>query len=152
MAELRESGAGEPVAMPDPPMSVQEELERIGEQTASILVVAHDKAHETTRLAHEQAERCVADAAANAIAITDEAKAKLRELEAETDTVRRQRERLIADARNIAALLVSLADEADGRFPASPAHVEAAEPVDSAPAAPAPEQRIDDLTVAFPQQ
>ena len=38
-----------------PRPSITEELERIGEQTASILVVAHDQANETTRLAQEQA-------------------------------------------------------------------------------------------------
>jgi hypothetical protein len=114
LAELRESR----VAAAEPPMSVQEELERIGEQTASILVVAHDKAHETTRVAQQQAERCIADATANAGRITDAAERKVRALEAETDAVRRRRERLIADARNVAASLVSLADEADQRFPA----------------------------------
>jgi cell division septum initiation protein DivIVA len=98
------------------PMSIQEELERIGEETASILVVAHDKAHETTRLAQEQAERCISDAAANAVAITEEATRRLQELEAETDGIRRRRERLIADVRNISGSLQSLADEAGRRF------------------------------------
>jgi cell division septum initiation protein DivIVA len=134
LAELRESGPRAPVV--EPPMSIQEELERIGEETASILVVAHDKAHETTRLAQEQAERCISDAAANAVAITDEAKRKLRELEAETETVRRQRERLIVDARNVAASLVALADEADRRFPKQPPEAESAPSAagDTAPA------------------
>ena len=143
LAELRESGPRAPVV--EPPMSIQEELERIGEETASILVVAHDKAHETTRLAQEQAERCISDAAANAVAITDEAERKLRELEAETEAVRRQRERLIADARNVAALLVSLADEADRRFPAE-LHGSGAVPVASG-AAPA----VAEAAVTAPQ-
>jgi DivIVA protein len=117
----------------EPPMSIQEELERIGEETASILVVAHDKAHETTRLAQEQAERCIADAAANAVSITDEAKRKLAELAAETDAVSRRRDRLIADVRNISGSLESLAAEAEHRFadeqpPAQPAPQPAAQP------------------------
>jgi DivIVA protein len=106
------------------PMSIQEELERIGEETASILVVAHDKAHETTQLAQEQAERCVADAAANAVAITEEAERKLAELEAETDGIRRHRERLIADVRNISGSLQSLADDAERRFAEQPTAAE----------------------------
>lgn len=106
------------------PMSIQEELERIGAETASILVVAHDKAHETTRLAQEQADRCIADAAANAVAITEEATRKLQELEAETDGVRRHRERLIADVRNISSSLQSLADDAERRFEPSPPPVQ----------------------------
>jgi cell division septum initiation protein DivIVA len=100
------------------PMSIQEELERIGEETASILVVAHDKAHETTRMAQEQAERCIADAAANAVSITEEATRKLQELEAETDGIRRHRERLITDVRNVSNSLQSLADDAERRFAA----------------------------------
>jgi DivIVA protein len=104
---------------PEPPISVTEELERIGEQTASILVVAHDKAHETTRLAQEQAERCVSDAAANAVAITAQAQERLRELDGETDSVWRERERLLEDIRVVSASLATLADEASERFPAA---------------------------------
>ena len=102
-----------------PMASITDELERIGEQTASILVVAHDQAHETTRLAQEQAERCVADAAANAVQITAEAKAKLRELDAETDAIWRERERLLEDVRVVSAALASLANQASERFPAA---------------------------------
>jgi cell division septum initiation protein DivIVA len=121
------------------PMSIQEELERIGEETASILVVAHDKAHETTRMAQEQAERCISDAAANAVAITEEATRKLHELEAETDGVARHRERLIADVRNISGSLQSLADDAERRFAGvqSPAEPEIAEAEVEAQAEPA---------------
>lgn len=111
LAELR--------AHRETPMTVTEELERIGEQTASILVVAHDKANETTRLAQEQAERCIADAAANAVSITEEAKVRLRELDNETDAVWRERERLLEDVRAVSTALASLADQASDRFPAA---------------------------------
>jgi hypothetical protein len=111
LAELREKH--------EPTMSITEELERIGEQTASILVVAHDQAHETTRLAQEQADRCVADAAANAVAMTAEAKERLRQLDSETDSVWRERERLLDDVRVVSASLTTLADEASERFPAA---------------------------------
>ena len=103
LTELREALAQ--ASRGEAPMSIQEELERIGEETASILVVAHDKAHETTRMAQEQAERCVADAAANAVSITEEAARKLQELEAETEGVAHRRSRLIADVRNISGSL-----------------------------------------------
>lgn len=101
-----------------PSMSITEEIERIGEQTASILVVAHDQAHETTRRAQEQAERCIADAAANAVAMTAEAKERLRELDDETDSVWRERERLLEDTRAVSQRLGTLVDEALARFPA----------------------------------
>jgi hypothetical protein len=120
VAELRAQRRPEP--------TVTEELERIGEQTASILVVAHDQAHETTRRAQEQAERCVADAAANAVAITADAKQRLRELDGETDSVWRERERLLEDVRAVSTALASLADQASERFPAAPEATPAPEP------------------------
>ena len=89
----------------EPLGSITNELERIGEQTASILVVAHDQAHETTRVAQEQAERCVADAAANAVAMREEAKQRLGDLDNETDAIWRERERLLEDVRVVSAAL-----------------------------------------------
>jgi len=103
----------------EPLSSITDELERLGEQTASILVVAHDQAHETTRLAQEQADRCVADAAANAVAMTEQAKHRLRDLDNETDAIWRERERLLEDVRVVSAALANLADQASDRFPAA---------------------------------
>jgi DivIVA protein len=100
-----------------PVVSITEEIERLGEQTASILVVAHDQAHETSRLAQEQADRCIADAASNAVAITEQAKQQLRELDNETDTVWHERRRLIEDVRTTATALFALAEDAIDRFP-----------------------------------
>jgi hypothetical protein len=132
LAQLRDALAQE--SRSEAPMSIQEELERIGEETASILVVAHDKAHETTQMAQEQAERCIADAAANAVAITEEAKRKLAELAAETDGVSHHRDRLIADVRNISGSLQSLADEAERRFADDEPHAETAVEAKAEPA------------------
>jgi cell division septum initiation protein DivIVA len=102
---------------PEPAVSITQEIERLGEQTASILVVAHDQANETTRRAQEQADRCIADAAANAVSITTQAREQLRELDSETDAVWQERHRLIDDARGTAAALIALADNAAERFP-----------------------------------
>ena len=98
-------------------MTITEEIERIGEQTASILVVAHDQAKETTRRAQEQADRCVADAASNAVAMTEQASRRLHELDSETDAVWQERARLLEDARATGGALIALADEAAERFP-----------------------------------
>jgi hypothetical protein len=100
--------------------SVAAEIERIGEQASAILLVAHDKAQETMHQAQEQADRCVADAAANAVAITEEATRRLRQLDSETDSVWRERARLIDDVRHLSSVLASLAQEAGERFPAEP--------------------------------
>ncbi len=101
----------------EPTVSITEEIERLGEQTASILVVAHDQAHETTRMAQEQAERCIADATFNANALTAEAKRRLEEIDTETDVVWQERARLLDDARNVGLALIALAEEALERFP-----------------------------------
>jgi hypothetical protein len=102
-----------------PPLSITEEIERLGEQTASILVVAHDKAHETARKAHAQAAQAVSDAARDAERITTDAERRLRELDEETDAVWRERERLLEDVREVSVTLATLADAACERFPAA---------------------------------
>jgi len=103
-----------------PSAAVSAEIDRIGEQTAAILQTAYAQAAEITRGAHEQADKCVADAAANAVTITEGANRRLGELDRETDSVWQERARLIGDARSVATALMSLADEAAERFPAEP--------------------------------
>jgi vacuolar-type H+-ATPase subunit H len=96
--------------------TVEEEIDRIGQQTASILRTAYEQAHEITRSARQQADKCVADAAANAVGITEDANRRLRELDRETDSVWQERARLIEDARSVATELFSLAENAAERF------------------------------------
>jgi hypothetical protein len=99
--------------------TVSDEIKKIGEQAAAILQTAHQQAAETTRKAREEAEKCLSDAAANALAMNDDAKTKLRTLDSETDSVWRERSRLIDDVRSVATALFSLAEEATDRFPAA---------------------------------
>jgi hypothetical protein len=138
---------------------VEAEIERVGEETSAILRVAHEQAAEITRRARVEAEKCVSDAAANAVAMTEDAKRKLRQLDSETDAVWAERGRLIEDVRNVATALFSLAEDAADRFPedsdrtgtgatvavaqaatAPPSHesVPAQQPSDQAPQAAAP--------------
>ncbi len=109
MADLR--------AQRSPAPAIEEELERLGAETSAVLRVAHEQAAEITRRAQVQADRCVADAAANAVAMTEEAKRNLRQLDTETDAVWSERGRLIEDVRNVATALFSLAEDASDRFP-----------------------------------
>jgi cell division septum initiation protein DivIVA len=96
---------------------VAAEIQRIGEQTSTILLTAHDRARETTRQAQEQADRCLADAAASAIALTKEANRKLHDLESEKLSVWRERARMLEDVESVARALSTLAMEAGERFP-----------------------------------
>jgi DivIVA protein len=96
---------------------VSAEIQRIGEQTSSILLAAHDKARETTRQAQEEADRCLADAASSALAMTEEAGRSLRQLESDKSALANERARLLDDVRTVAAALNSLAGDAAQRFP-----------------------------------
>jgi cell division septum initiation protein DivIVA len=100
-----------------PAPAVEAEIERVGSETSAILRVAHEQAAEITRRARQEAERCVADAATNAVAMTEDAKRRLRELDTETDAVWAERGRLIEDVRSVATALFSLAEDAADRFP-----------------------------------
>ncbi len=113
--ELTELRANTP-----PENQVAEEIQKLGEQTSAILLAAHDKAQETTRQAKEQADRCLSDAAANAIEITKEANRKLHELETEKLSVWRERARLLEDVSNLSKALAQLSAEGTKRFPAEP--------------------------------
>jgi DivIVA domain-containing protein len=104
-------------AQRSPTTAIEAELARVGEETSAILRVAHEQAAEITRRARVEADRCVQDAAANAVAMTEDAKRKLRQLDSETDAVWAERVRLIEDVRNVATSLFSLAEDASDRFP-----------------------------------
>jgi len=110
IAELRGASAS----------AVAAEIERIGEQTAAILRTAHEQAQETTRRGQVQADHVLSAAAANAVAITEDATQQLRQLDSDTDSVWRERGRLIEDVRIIATALLALAEDAAERFPAEP--------------------------------
>jgi cell division septum initiation protein DivIVA len=123
-----------------PENQVAEEIQKLGEQTSAILLAAHDKAQETTRQAKEQADKCLSDAAANAIEMTKEANRKLHELETEKLAVWRERARLLEDVNNLSRALSQLSAEATKRFPAepkvTPLTAAAAETTEAEPATP----------------
>jgi DivIVA protein len=135
-----------------PSSAVEAELERVGAETSAILKVAHEQASEITRRAQIQADRCIADAAANAVSMTEDANRRLRQLDSETDAVWAERIRLIEDVRNVATSLFSLAEDASERFPEDadrggatvaaaavmPAPKAAAPPAPATPSAPKP--------------
>jgi DivIVA domain-containing protein len=101
----------------EPSAAVAAEIVRLGEQTAAILRVAHEKATETTRRAQSEADRCLSAAASNAVAMTEDAKLQLRHLDGETDAIWRERSRLLEDIRTLATSLFTLAEDGLERFP-----------------------------------
>ena len=124
--------------------AVNEQLERVGEQTASILQLAYEQAHEITRRARAEADGYIAEATAKAAAMAKDARQSLRVLDTETDAVWRERARLIEDVRGTATALFALAEDAADRFPAeterlTPEPVRAALTPQEAGPEPAPE-------------
>jgi DivIVA domain-containing protein len=112
-----------------PEHAIQEEIDRIGSDTAEILRVAHAKADAIASRAHAQADLLVAEAQAQAQATTRDAEARRRTLDADADLIWRERTRLIDDSRKLADCMLSVADDAVERFPPEP--VEPAEPVEA---------------------
>jgi cell division septum initiation protein DivIVA len=88
------------------------EIQRLGSQTSGILIAAHDSAQEITRVAQEQADRCLADAASNALAITSDANQQVSDLQSRIDSLCEERDRILKDVRRAADALKSLAGEA----------------------------------------
>jgi hypothetical protein len=97
------------------PAEIKSEIERVGEQTSAILIAAHEQAQQTTRKAQEQADQCITDAAAKALAMTAEAKEELATHGQQKESLREERGRLIGDVRRLSTALATLADEADQR-------------------------------------
>ena len=110
------------------PGDVVSEIKRIGEQTSSVLIAAHEQQEAILRAAREGADGCVAEATARANAITahattrvkemtEAAEARVRELEAEVEAMHRMRDRLLEDARTVSSALAAVADTAQERVP-----------------------------------
>lgn len=100
-----------------PDAGVREEIDRIGEETAAILRVAHERAEAIVSRAQARADLLVADADAQARAITTAAEQRLVAIDADTDAVWRDRARLVEDTRKLADALLGVADDAAERFP-----------------------------------
>ncbi len=112
LAQLRTS--------PPQDTAVAAEINKIGEQTSTILMTAHEQAQQITRRAKSQADHCIAEAASRAMAMTQQSEQRLRQLDAETDAIWSERAQLIEDVRGVAGALTTLAEESARRFPAEP--------------------------------
>ena len=122
-------------ALQSPSLAVQEALERVANDTGSILKEAHETAEGVLRRAEEDATAVLTQANEQAERTIASAEARARQLAIDTDSLWQERMRLIEDAHAIAASLASLADEAAARFPAEiieddDTGVVAAEPVE----------------------
>ena len=142
--ELLTERLAELEALQSPSVAVQEALERVANDTGSILKEAHETADGVLSRANAEAERLVREATEEADRTIASAEARVRQVAIDTDSLWQERMRLIDDSRAVAASLTVLADEAAARFPAEDdGGVVAAEPVDAA------EDIVDQPTEAF---
>jgi DivIVA domain-containing protein len=124
-----------------PEHAIQDEIDRLGNDTAEILRVAHAKADAIASRAHAQADLLMAEAQAQAEVTTRDAEARRRTFDADADLIWRERTRLIDDTRKLADCMLSVADDAVERFP--PETAEPVEPVDATNGQPAESESAD---------
>jgi hypothetical protein len=116
-----------------PEVAVRRALERVGQETAGILQRAHETADELTRQSRSEAEERLERARQEAAQITVDARARLKDLDAETDRIWAERHRIVEDTKELARQLLALTESASERFPA--AEEQLVEPATAAAAA-----------------
>jgi glyoxylase-like metal-dependent hydrolase (beta-lactamase superfamily II) len=103
-----------------PEAAVRRALERVGEQISGILQRAHDTAEEITTQSRAEAEDRLERARVEAEEIINDARLKVQQLDADTDRIWAERDRIVIDMRRLADELGELAGAASARFPAEP--------------------------------
>lgn len=100
-----------------PDAAVRHALERVGGEVTSILQRAHDTATEIVDEAEREGEDHRRAAERHAAEVTAMAEQRVHELDLDTDRIWAERERIVADARDLARQLEAVADLAAERFP-----------------------------------
>ena len=100
-----------------PEAAVRRALERVGEEVSGILQRAHDTGSRITAQSRSEAEDRLEAARQEAAQIMSRAEERVRELDAETDRIWAERQRIVEDTRELARELVTLTDSAADRFP-----------------------------------
>src|SRR5215469_15694025 len=98
-----------------PDAAVRSAIERVGDEVADVLKQARNTADEIVATAQREAEQHREDAARDAAHVTAVAEQRLHELDLDTDRIWGERERMVADARDLARQLNQLADLAAER-------------------------------------
>ena len=100
-----------------PDAAVRSALERVGGQVAEVLKQANDTADEIVATAQREARDHRAEVEREIAHVTSVAEQRLHELDVDTDRIWGERERIVADARDLSRQLSQLADLAAERFP-----------------------------------
>jgi hypothetical protein len=100
-----------------PEAAVRRALERVGDQITGVLQRAHETAEQITAQSRSEAEDRLEQARIEAKTIGDAAELRVRDLDADTDRIWMERQRIVADAEDLAGQLLALAKVAAERFP-----------------------------------
>jgi ElaB/YqjD/DUF883 family membrane-anchored ribosome-binding protein len=100
-----------------PEAAVRRALERVGDQITGVLQRAHETAEQITAQSRSEAEDRLQEARNEANQIADAAEQRVKELDADTDRIWIERQRIVADAEDLAGQLLALAKVAAERFP-----------------------------------
>ena len=126
--------------------AVRRALERMGNETASVLQQAHEAAEQITARAREDAATVLEESRRRATLLIQDAERHLQDLDADTDVLWQERARIIEDTEALGRQLLEAAGGARQRFPDDERTPEAGmAPV--APRLPAPD---DDATQQLP--
>ena len=101
-----------------PEAAVRRALERVGEQISGILQRAHETAEQITAQSRSEAEDRLQQARIEAAQVAEDAEQRVKDLDADTDRIWLERQRIVADAEDLAGQLLALAKTAAERFPA----------------------------------
>jgi hypothetical protein len=101
-----------------PEAAVRRALERVGDEVAGILQRAHDTAAQITATSRTEAEDRLEQARVEAREVAAAAERRVKELDAETDRIWAERQRIVEDTQQLAHQLLGLAESAAERFPA----------------------------------
>ena len=104
-----------------PEAAIRRALERVGEEVSGILQRAHETGSRITAQSRSEAEDRLETARQEAAQIITSAEQRVRELDAETDRIWAERQRIVEDTRELAGELLTLTDSAAHRFPADSA-------------------------------
>jgi DivIVA domain-containing protein len=104
-------------AVRSPESAVRRALTRAGSQISGVLRRAHETAAEITAKSRSEAEDRLERARAEADELLETAERRVHDLDADTDRIWLDRQRIMADAEDLSNQLLSLARQAGERFP-----------------------------------
>jgi len=103
-----------------PQAAVRRALDRVGEETGSILRQAEVTAEQMTARSRAKADERLQHAESEARELRAAAEKHVRALDNDTEKIWQERQRLIDDTRKLADTLLAVADDAEERFPPEP--------------------------------